>query len=107
MLRDDLLERLERLDEDAYLLYPGEDRFRRVIVGGSDLILHKVISRSTLDIDEIHASREIRGLLERYDIICDVQTYINNFPYNNEDRIKPLPIRGKRLISTPPPWRTS
>ena len=26
MLRDDLLERLERLDEDAYLLYPGEER---------------------------------------------------------------------------------
>ncbi len=37
MLRDDLLERLERLDEDAYLLYPGEDRYRLVIVGGSAL----------------------------------------------------------------------
>ncbi len=97
MLRDDLLKRLMRLDEDAYLLYPGEERFRLVIVGGSALILLEVISRSTLDIDAIHASREIRGLLERYDINCDVQTYINNFPYNYEDRIKPLPIQGKKI----------
>ncbi len=37
MLRADLLERLERLDEDAYLLYHGEDRYRLVIVGGSAL----------------------------------------------------------------------
>ena len=97
MLRDDLLERLDRLDEDAYLLYPGEERFRLVIVGGSALILLEVISRSTLDFDAIHASREIRGLLERYDINCDVQTYINNFPYNYEDRIKPLPLQGKKI----------
>ncbi len=97
MLRDDLMKRLERLDEDAYLLYPGEERFRLVIVGGSALILLEVISRSTLDIDAIHASREILGLLERYDINCDVQTYINNFPYNYEDRLKPLPIRGKKI----------
>jgi len=97
MLRDDLMERLRRLDEDAYLLYPGEERFRLVIVGGSALILLEVISRSTLDIDAIHASQEIRGLLERYDINCDVQTYINNFPYNYEDRIKHLPIQGKKI----------
>lgn len=97
MLRDDLLERLERLDEDAYLLYPGEKRFHLVIVGGSALILLEVISRSTLDIDAINVSGEIRGLLGRYDINCDVQTYINNFPYNYEDRLNPLPIQGKKI----------
>ena len=74
MLREDLIERLKRLDEDAFLLYPGDERFHIVIVGGSALILLEVISRSTLDIDAISASREIRGLLERYDINCDVQT---------------------------------
>ena len=97
MLREDLIKRLERLDEDAYLLYPGEERYRLIIVGGSALILLEVISRSTLDIDAISASREIRGLLDRYDINCDVQTYINNFPYNYEDRLKPLPIRGRKV----------
>ena len=97
MLREDLIERLKRLDEDAYLMYPSDDRFHIVIVGGSALILLEVISRSTLDIDAISASREIRGLLERYDINCDVQTYINNFPYNFEDRLKSLSINGKKL----------
>ena len=97
MLREDLIERLKRLDEDAYLMYPGDSRFHIVIVGGSALILLEVISRSTLDIDAISASREIRGLLERYDINCDVQTYINNFPYNFEDRLKPLSINGKKI----------
>ena len=97
MLREELIERLKRLDEDAYLMYPGEERFRIVIVGGSALILLEVISRSTLDIDAISVSREIRGLIDRYDINCDVQTYINNFPYNYEDRLKPLPIQGKKI----------
>ena len=36
-------------------------------------------------------------MLDRYDINCDVQTYINNFPYNYEDRLKPLPIRGRKI----------
>ena len=97
MLREELIERLKRLDEDAYLMYPGEERFRIVIVGGSALILLEVISRSTLDIDAISVSREIRGLIDRYDINCEVQTYINNFPYNYEDRLKPLPIQGKKI----------
>ena len=33
--------------------------------------------------------------MESYDINMDVQTYVNNFPYNFEDRIKPLDIDGK------------
>ena len=97
MLRDDLLERLRRLDLEAYRTYPGEERFRLVIVGGSALILLEVISRSTHDIDVINASREIRGLLEGYDINGNVQTYINNFPYNYEDRLKPVLIHGKKI----------
>ena len=31
----------------------------------------------------------------KYDMNTQVQTYINNFPYNYEDRIKPVPIRGQ------------
>lgn len=33
--------------------------------------------------------------MESYDINTNVQTYINNFPYNYEERIKPLDIKGK------------
>ena len=42
--KDELLKRLERLDEDADLLFDDDRRFRMVIVGGSALILLETIS---------------------------------------------------------------
>ena len=80
MQYEDLNERLKRLDEDAALLYDDGRRFRLTIAGGSALILLEVISRATLDVDALEASPELLRLLERYDINCRVQTYINNFP---------------------------
>ena len=94
---DDLIERLKRVDEDAALLYNDDRRFHMVIVGGGALILLETISRSTMDIDVLDASAEIRGLLEKYDINCNVQTYINNFPYNYEDRLVPLQIESQKI----------
>lgn len=95
--REKLLERLLRLDEDVDLIFPPGKRFHLVIVGGSALILLEAISRATLDIDALDASAELRGLLEKYDINCRVMTYVNNFPYNYEDRLVPLPIQGRRI----------
>lgn len=97
MIYDELLDRLKRLDEDANLLFDDDRRLRLTIVGGSALILLEVIDRATLDIDAMQASSEILELLERYDINCRVQTYINNFPYNFEDRLVKLPINGKKI----------
>ena len=93
----DLYERLKRLDEDAALLYDDARRLRLTIVGGSALILLEVISRATLDMDALEASPELIKLMERYDINCRVQTYLNNFPYNFEDRLKKVPIEGKKI----------
>ena len=39
MIREDLIERLKRLDEEASLRFDDSSRFRVVIVGGSALIL--------------------------------------------------------------------
>ena len=39
--KEDLLERLARLDEDADLLFDDDRRFKLVIVGGSALICWK------------------------------------------------------------------
>ena len=97
MSRDELFERLTRLDEDASLLFNDDRRFHMIIVGGSALILLDVISRATHDIDALDASVEIRPLLERYDINCRVMTYINNFPYNYEDRLVPLSVHGRKI----------
>jgi len=97
MGRSELLDRLKRLDEDAGFLFEAGDRFHLVIVGGGALILQEHIARATHDVDAISASRELLELLDKYDINCRVQTYINNFPYNYEDRIVPLPYKGKKI----------
>ena len=90
MSRNELIERLKRLDEDASLVYGEGKRFHLVIVGGGALILQEYISRATHDIDAIAASKELHELMGKYDINGLVQTYINNFPYNYEDRLVPL-----------------
>ena len=95
--RAELLNRLRRLDEDVDLLFEDNRRFRLVIVGGSALILLETIVRATHDIDALDASAEIMELLEKYDINTRVATYINNFPYNYDDRLVPLDIGGKRI----------
>lgn len=95
--KDDLLERLARLDEDADLLFDDDRRFRMVIVGGSALILLETITRATHDIDALEVSHEIAGLLSKYDINTRVATFINNFPYNYEDRLVPVRLEGRRI----------
>lgn len=97
ILKQDMIQRLRRLDEEAALLFEDEERFHLVIVGGGALVLMECLTRATYDIDALNASRKIKGLLEKYDINCDVQTYINNFPYNYEDRLLKLDIEGKKI----------
>ena len=95
--REDLLERLARLDEDVDLLFDDDRRFKMVIVGGSALILLETITRATLDIDALEVSPEIIDLLEKYDINTRVSSYINNFPYNYDDRLVPVRLDGRRI----------
>lgn len=97
MLKDDLLQRLYRLDEDVDLSIDGNETFHLVLVGGGALILQEYIRRATHDLDAISVSPRIMNLLEKYDINCRVQTYINNFPYNFEDRLIPLKLDTKRI----------
>ena len=95
--KEDLLERLARLDEDADLLFDDDRRFKMVIVGGSALILLETITRATSDIDALDVSPEIMGLLEKYDINTRVGTFINNFPYNYDERLVPVRLAGRRI----------
>lgn len=95
MMRDELIQRLKDLDEEASLLFDNVERLHLIIVGGGALVLMEVIPRGTHDIDVIDASRSLQGIMEKYDINSRVQTFINNFPYNYEDRIRRLDIDGK------------
>jgi len=94
---EDLVYRLEQLDEAADLLDDSEDRFEMVIVGGGALILQRVLSRSTYDIDALYVPPVIQGLLTDFSINTRVNAYINNFAYNFEDRLVKLPIDGKKI----------
>ncbi len=97
LVKVDLIERLVRLDEDADLMFDDDRTFNMIIVGGSALIFLEVVARATRDIDAIEASPEIRELLARYDINMDVAAYMNNFPFNYEDRIVPIDINTRRV----------
>jgi len=97
MIQGELIKRLLRLDEDVNLLFEDRERFRLIIVGGGALILQEYLPRATHDIDVVEAPPEIVDLLERYDINCHVMAYINNFPYNFEDRIISLALDTKKI----------
>lgn len=82
-----IYERLVRLDEDAGLLFDTDTRYQIIVVGGSSLVLQRLGKTATQDIDSIDVSKELSPLLEKYDINTYAEAYINNFPYNYEDRL--------------------
>ena len=94
--QESLLERIKYLDRDAFLKYDNEGKFHVVLVGGGALILMGYIARSTHDLDVIRAAKELHELFEKYDMNCRVLAHENSFPYNFEDRLKPL-WSGKKI----------
>ena len=97
MILDDLCKRLERLDEDADLMIDNNDHYQMVIVGGSAFILLGKLTRATHDIDALSVPKELYSLLGKYDINTDVEAYIDNFLYNFQDRLQPLPFGGTKV----------
>ena len=98
MNHKDILERLDRLDMEAFTTIDTPHMYKMVIVGGSGLVLLDVIARATQDIDTLDASPAIRHLLEKYDANLRVSTYINNFPFNFEDRLVQIPVGGRKIV---------
>lgn len=97
LTKEDLLEHLQSLDDVVSLLLPLHNRLNLIIAGGGALVLMGVISRDTDDIDIMDASPELKGFLEEYGMNMKVNAYINSFPYNYNDRLVQLPIRGKSI----------
>ena len=86
MNKQDILDRLDKMDMEAFATIDDSNMYQVIIVGGSGLVLLGTITRATQDIDALEASPAIRHLLAKYDANLRVSTYINNFPYNFEDR---------------------
>lgn len=97
MNREDILERLGKMDMEAFATIDDPNMYHLVIVGGSGLVLLGTISRATQDIDALDASPAIWHLLAKYDTNLRVSTYIYNFPYNYEDRLQRLPVGGRKI----------
>jgi len=96
MYRDDMLDRMQRLDIRANLEFKGDGRFLLVIVGGGMLVLRGYIARSTDDIDILDADSRLYDLMELFDMNGRVNAYMNSFPYHYENRID-LIWSGKKI----------
>ena len=96
MYRDDMLDRMQRLDRRTYLEFKGDGRFQVVIVGGGMLVLRGYIARSTDDIDILDADSRLYDLMELFDMNGRVNAYMNSFPYHYENRID-LIWAGKKI----------
>jgi hypothetical protein len=96
MDRQELLQRLKDLDEEASLLFDPGQRLKVILVGGGALVLLELLSRATHDLDVLDASRQLQSIMGAYDMNANVQTYVNNFPYNYETRVVKL-MEGKLI----------
>lgn len=97
MLRDDMIERLRALDEEASLTFDNIERMHLIIVGGGALVLMNVITRATHDIDAFYIPNKLQSMMAAYDINTKVSGYMYSFPFNLEDRIQPVDVGGKLI----------
>lgn len=96
--RDELIDRLLRLDEDARLQFDDDVDYQCVIVGGGALILMGFTVRVTHDIDVLeYAPKRLQDLMEQHDINAAVRAYSDCFPPEFEKRAVPLPIQTRKI----------
>ena len=94
---EDIKDRLHRLDEDASLLFDGDDRFICIIVGGSALILLGYLTRATHDIDMLRTPSELLELLGKYDMNTNVSAHMDNFPDDYSERVHKLDLPTQKI----------
>lgn len=94
MNKKELENRMIELDRIVHELYPGKN-FECVIVGGGALLIHNRISRGTLDVDVLNASKEVEEIFASFDFNTRVKSLIDCFPHNYEDRIELIKLDTK------------
>lgn len=100
MLVDDLKAILLGIDEEASLVYDtSQPRPCVVIVGGAAFLLRDLTARNTThDIDVFMADSAMREIMANYPgVNGDVAAFIDQIPYNFEDRLVPLDIESETV----------
>ena len=105
MDKQNLVDILLALDEEV-LLSLGESQKKPavVIVGGAAFMLKDITRRGvTHDIDILQADRAVREILSHYpNINGAVAAYMDQVPYNFEDRLEVLDIGAKAITFLTP-----
>lgn len=100
MRRDDLVDTLLAIDEEASLVL-GDSRTKPavIIVGGAAFMLRDLTRRSvTHDVDVLQAAQAVRQILAAYPVVNGyVASFADQIPYNFEDRLVSLEV-GARTI---------
>lgn len=98
MKKEDILERLLRLDEDASLTFSDDISFKCYIVGGGAFMLMDYILRSTHDIDVLEVvPSSLQELFAKYNMNCNVRAYSDNFPTGYEERAVEIDLPTERI----------
>lgn len=98
MQLNDIIDRLQRLDEDVELTFCDDTEFKCYIVGGGALIIMGYVLRSTHDIDVLETlPKTLQSLFAKYNMNCDVAAYGDNFPLGYEDRAIGVAIKTYRV----------
>ena len=92
MDREELMHRLIEADKEIYSTFGLQHKVDVVIVGGSALILHGLLSRQTQDIDTINFIQAIEIIFNKYDINSRVLTFGDASAENYEDRLENLDL---------------
>ena len=99
MDKNEVLNRLEKLDMVAYTKIKDNKRYSCIIVGGGALMLLGFSNRVTYYIDVLknNIPRELFEVMESLDINTNVVAYNNNFPENYIERAKPVNLETEKI----------
>lgn len=100
MQKDELIETLLGIDEEAWLLLGSRPvKPRVVVVGGAAFMLRDLTTRRvTHDIDVLQADEAVRAIITNYPQVNEqVRAFSDQIPYNFEDRLVTLPIPSKAI----------
>ena len=100
MHKENLIEILQGIDEEAALLLGvSSNKARVILVGGAAFMLRDLTTRqATHDIDVLSADAVVRGIIASYpEVNGGVAAFADQIPYNFEDRLVRLNLSTQAI----------